>query len=231
MKSGGCDNESRSRSGGRRMLKHRIFLFVLMLAAASSSPIAAAESVYTDFPFDNPRCKSLLPEAAADEPDGGGVSMVCPGYKGFDVYYKEGDSRVSVHYGHLADEVIADAWESFGAFNSVGEKIEWRLDDSGVPLAAIHRYNLANFNPETGMADEALKGEVLVISRVGGKDDKSGCFVGLVDARANKDANEIARKVADTLAAKFSCGKDMPEYHGTRGPNAGDPTISFGDAQ
>jgi hypothetical protein len=206
----------------------RIFLFALLLALAGASSLSAAESVYTDFPFDNPKCKSLLPDSGEEEPEGGGVSMVCPGYKGFDVYYKEGDARVTVHYGHLGDDLIANAWESFGAFNSVGEKIEWRLDAKGVPFAAIHRYRLANFNPDTGMADEALKGEVLVVSRVGRPDDKLGCFVGLVDARENKDANELARKVADNLAPGFQCGKDIPQYHGIRGPNAGDPSISLG---
>lgn len=210
------------------MLKHRIVSSILMLAAASLSPAASAESVYTDFPFDNPKCKSLLPDAGGEETEGGSVSMVCPGYKGFDVYYKEGDARATVHYGHLAESVIANAWESFSPFNSVGEKIEWRIDDTGMPFAAIHRFNLANFNPDTGMADEALKGEALVISRVGRNEDKSGCFVGLVDARANKDANELARKVADSLAPTFKCGKDDPQYHGTRGPNAGDPSISLG---
>jgi hypothetical protein len=209
----------------------RIISFALLLAVAGASPVAAAESVYTDFPFDNPRCKSLLPEPSADEPDGGSVSMVCPGYEGYEVYYKEGDARVSVHYGHLSEKIIANSWESFGAFNSVGEKIEWRLDATGVPFAAIHRYNLANFNPDTGMADEALKGEVLVISRVGRKDDTNGCFVGLVDARANPDANELARRVADTLAPAFQCGKDDPQYQGARGPNAGDPSITFGPDQ
>lgn len=209
------------------MFKHRIVLFVLVLATAGALPAAAGESVYTDFPFDNPKCKSLLPDTGEEEP-GGGVSLVCPGYKGFDVYYKEGDARATVHYGHLTGDLIANAWESFGAFNSVGEKIEWRVDASGVPFAAIQRYRLANFNPDTGTADEALKGEVLVVSRVGRPDDKTGCFVGLVDARENKDANELARKVADNLAPAFQCGKDTPQYHGIRGPNAGDPSISLG---
>lgn len=207
------------------------FSALAILALQLAFPAHAAESVYTDFPFDNPACKSLLPEASPDEPEVSSVSMVCPGYKAYNVYFKDGDGRASVHYGYLTDDLIENAWESFGAFNSVGEKIEWRIDADGTPYAAIHRYVLANFNPDTGMAEEALKGEVLVVSRVGRQEDKSGCFVGLVDARANADANELAREVADKLAPQFSCGKDTPAYHGTRGPNAGDPTISFGDAQ
>ena len=34
------------------------------------------------------------------------------------------------------------------------------------------------------------------------------CHVGYVDARANPDANELARKIADENARTFKCGKD-----------------------
>ncbi len=34
------------------------------------------------------------------------------------------------------------------------------------------------------------------------------CHVGYVDARANPDANELARKIADEHARAFKCGKD-----------------------
>jgi hypothetical protein len=210
--------------------RHRLLLCAIVIAGLAPMPVLAAESVYTDFPFENPACKSLAPDTGDEEAEGMGVSLVCPGYKDYPVYYKDGDGRISIHYGFLSDAVIKDAWESFGAFNSVAEKIEWRLDAKGVPVAAIHRYRLANFNPDTGMADESMKGEVLVVSRVGRKDDRSGCFVGLVDARENKDANAIARRIADTEAAGFRCGTDTPRYHGKQGPYAGDPTISFGPA-
>lgn len=177
----------------------RYLILASAFAVAAATTSFAAESAYSDFPFDNPACKSLLPDTGEEESEGGSVSMVCPGHKGFDVYYKDSDGRVSVHYGHLSADIVANAWESFGPFNSVGEKIEWRLDGDGVPFAAIHRYTLANFNPDTGMADEALKGQVLVVSRVGRQGDESGCFVGLVDALANTDANELAREVAKPI--------------------------------
>ena len=195
----------------------------------SATPGLTATSVYTDLPFENNNCKPVGPVAAEDEPEGASVSMVCPGYKSYDVYYKDGDGRISIHYGSLSQDIIDTAWESFGPFNSVSEKIEWRLDESGKPFAAIHRYTIANFNPDTGMAEDALRGQVLVISRVGQPEDKSGCFVGLVDALANKDANELARKVADDLAPGFRCKTDTAVYHGARGPNSPDFTAYFGD--
>lgn len=36
------------------------------------------------------------------------------------------------------------------------------------------------------------------------------CQVGYVDARANLDADELARRIADENARTFQCGKDKP---------------------
>jgi hypothetical protein len=47
-------------------------------------------------------------------------------------------------------------------------------------------------------------GRVLVVTRLG---PGGVCHVGYVDARANPDANALARKIADESARTFKCGK------------------------
>jgi hypothetical protein len=62
---------------------------------------------------------------------------------------------------------------------------------------------------------EIVRGQVLVITRL---DPGGVCHVGFVDGRANPDANELARKVADETAREFRCGKDTPDSFGKTGP-------------
>ena len=45
------------------------------------------------------------------------------------------------------------------------------------------------------------------------------CQIGYVDARANPDANELARKIADEHAKGFQCGKDKPIVLGKTDPD------------
>jgi hypothetical protein len=42
--------------------------------------------------------------------------------------------------------------------------------------------------------------------------------VGYVDARANPDANALARKLADERARSFKCVVDKPDFVGNRPP-------------
>lgn len=197
--------------------RHLVLASALAVAAATTA--FAAESTYTDLVLD--KCKALV-EPNPDEPGGDFMISRCPGLGEYKVLFKEGDLRQSLHYGFLKKSVIDHAFESFGGFNNMNPKIEWRVDDEGVPYAAIQRFFVG---------DEGNQGQVLTISRVGQPDDKEGCVVGYVDALANKDANALARDVADTMAASFACGTDTPEYHGTRGPKAGDPMNYLGDDQ
>ena len=57
-------------------------------------------------------------------------------------------------------------------------------------------------------------GRVLVVTRL---DPGGSCHVGYVDARANPDANELARKLADERARTFKCGTDKRIVVGTKG--------------
>lgn len=182
----------------------------MALYAGLTAAASAAESVYTDVVLG--KCKAIV-EPNPDEPGGEFIITLCPGLKDYKVLFKEGDLRQSLHYGFLSKAIVDGAWDSFGQFNYMNPKIEWRVDDSGVPYAAIQRFFI-------GEADNL--GQVLRVSRVGQPDDEQGCPVGYVDALANKNANDLARELADTIAVSFQCGKDWAKYHGTRGPKAGD---------
>jgi hypothetical protein len=77
--------------------------------------------------------------------------------------------------------------------------------------------------PEPGSGVKGpVRGQVLVISKVGQPDGPAGCVVALVDALENADANVMARKLADQLAPAFKCGQDKAVYHGKRGKKAAD---------
>lgn len=196
---------------------------IAALGAVMSAPALAADepaSVYS--PVDaGPKCVTLSTDEA-------GVAFSCPGHGGFGLLLAEGDLRQSVFYGHLGAWYAAGAWESFGQFNRVNDTVEWRLG-GGVPYATILRWFIENMNPETGSPDEAHRGQVLVVSKVGQPGVGEACVVGYVDALANPDANELARQVADTMAPDFTCRVDEPQYHGERGPLSGDPSRTFAD--
>ena len=131
------------------------------------------------------------------------ANVACNCYGGYPVLIYSGDLRESVYYGFppQGDHV----WESFGAFNSTGPKIEWRVlkdGDRTIPFATIHRWFVSD-------AEDAEKHtEVLVVSKVGQVKEKDGCVVGLVLASGNPQANDTARKIADEQARGFACGAD-----------------------
>jgi len=193
-----------------------ISILTAMLAAHAGAALAAG-SAFTDLELD--KCKTLV-APDPDEPGGDFASMLCPGLGDYKVLFKEGDLRQSVHYGFLKQSIIEKAFESFGPFNHMNPKIEWRIGAGGKPIAAIQRFFVG---------DENSQGQILVISRVGQPGEEDGCPVGYVDALANKDANNLARAVADALAVHFRCGADTPDYHGAKGDKAAEPMIYHGD--
>ncbi|WP_249116637.1 hypothetical protein [Ciceribacter sp. L1K23] len=197
----------------------RITQFTILVLAMLATPLPASanDSTYTDLDLD--RCETL----AADDM---GASLKCRGFKSYPVYFKEGDLRQSVFYGYADQQLIDGGFESFAPFNRVHTKIEWRLDATGKPFAAIHRWFLENPGPDGSPTDEST-GQVLVVSRVASKGDGAACFVALVDALANPDANALAREAADELAPSFACGMEEPMWIGKRGDKASDRTFSW----
>jgi hypothetical protein len=194
---------------------------IAVLTALPAQPALAIESAYTELNFDNGSCKRTDGPPTQEEEDLGVASLICPGLQGYPVQFNSDDERETVHYGDPAKATTDTAWESFLPFNHMADKFEWRLE-RGVPFAAIHRFMLSTGDEVPGSASAPVKGQVLVISKVGQPGGPGGCVIGLVDALENVDANELARKVADEIAPGFKCGKDKPVYHGKRGEKAAD---------
>ena len=120
----------------------------------------------------------------------------CAGKAGISVIWTAGDDSSAVEFGAKAlQETISDK----AAFFEAGKTNEWRGPKSGKPQAAILRY-------ATGRSVGKLDGSRLVIYRLA--PDGSSCIVGSVDAR-KRDANAVARRLADEKAAGFRCGQDV----------------------
>jgi hypothetical protein len=141
-------------------------------------------------------------------------SWRCEGYAGVAVWLGGGDQHMYVSFGSNAAKEIA-AGETLAPFNDFYEGvIEWRLerqpDGTARPFATIARWNVRR--PSDG-ASGKTSGRVLVVTRLG---PGGVCHVGYVDARANADANDLAREIADQRARVFRCGMDKPVIFGER---------------
>jgi hypothetical protein len=199
---------------GKRM-KLPFILPIMFLAGIVSIKANAQTSVYTTLDFEK-GC-TILSEHEI------GLTALCQGYTGYPVIFAEGDLRHMVRFGHVAE--IQSLWQSFGEFNHVNNTIEWRLRDKK-PVAAILRWFIENSSHD-GQYKQEIKGQVLVVSTVGTHERPTSCVVGYVDARANEAANKMAQEIADTRASTFECGKDKPEFYGSRGKYSGTPTAIF----
>ena len=81
-------------------------------------------------------------------------------------------------------------------------------DPTAEPFATILRFF-------TSPGDGAPEGQVLVITKLGGPGQV--CHIGYIDARANPDANAMAREVVDNGATDFDCGRDAALEYGLLG--------------
>lgn len=195
---------------------------VIFLVATGMAHAGEIVSDYTDLdPEGGCKWDSLDHLSEAEKEEMLGNSAVCKGLPGYPVHFSEFDLRQYVAFGEVDEDGRAPG--GFAQFNRTGAKIEWRIED-GEPVAAILRWYIENPDPKSGETVKALEGQVLVVSSVAQPGDGRGsCPVAYVDARENADANEMARKLADSLARNFVCGRDRPAWHGKRGPLSGSP--------
>ena len=156
------------------------------LAALSAAPAAAqiASSRYTM--LDLRRCRTL-----ETIPEGESVRRRCPGLAGISLFVNEGDGRSEIDAGFDDGE-----WESVPAFNTIGDRIEWRLS-GGRPFAIIYRLR-------TTGTESAPAGSALIVERIGRGAGAPGCRIGLIDS-ALPDANARARALADRQARNLRC--------------------------
>jgi hypothetical protein len=179
----------------------RLVFPLLLLSLAQNAAADEITSLYSELKL--AQCDKL----ALFEDEGGGGEFLCKGIEDFDVRVWEGDLRGFVGFGRNAPAQCAST-ETFGAFNSLGPRVEWRMKD-GKPFATILRW----FTESDG-----VKQNWLVVTKLG---DKDACHVAYVDT-TYADANEVARQRADERTESFDCGKDMPEIFSSLGGSATD---------
>jgi hypothetical protein len=184
-----------------------LFALGLLSAPAASQTI---EGIYTS--FDAKTCRH---QKGKDVEDYG--SWACPGYAKLRVRLSAGDQRMFVTFGPGKDALAMS--QTFPGFNDVYQgTVEWRIDKSAgkaKPFATILRWNVVtptDRDKATGPIQPS--GRVLVVTRLG---PGGVCHVGYVDAKANPDANALARKIADENARAFKCGKDKRIVRGKVG--------------
>jgi hypothetical protein len=168
----------------------RGLVLVATLVLATSAQ-AGNDSAYTDFKPET--CRQIAPGAAEGEGEFS-PTYECKGYRGLPVTFVEDDLRSVVAYGRNARTHCA-MHQTFSGFNSVGNKIEWRLRD-GDPIATILRWKVSN-DPE----DSTKTKDWLVVTKMS---DGESCQMGYVEGSYPR-ANEKARWLADTAAEAFSC--------------------------
>ena len=194
---------------------HRLALSALLLLAASPAT-AQIESAVTDF---NPKKCRHIPGTV--EEDYG--EWHCRGYGGIRVWMGAGDQRVMISFGARAEKEPA-ARQTLASFNGEGETIEWRIEtraNQRRPFAAIMRWSTTKPDDKGDQID----GKVLVVTRL---PPGAVCHVGYVDGRANANAIELARKIADTRAKDFRCRQDKAVVLGETGPGFSE-AVDFGE--
>ncbi len=148
-----------------------------------------------------------------------GSTWACGGHKGIPVMIAERDQHFMVSFG-LTSTTEPAAKQTLPPLNHLGGKIEWRISNaSGAykPFAAIVPY-LTEPPKAEKVATEAAKpeseppaeGRILVVTKI---EMGKTCQIAWIDAVANADAADLARKTADEKAPDFDCA-NPPEIVG-----------------
>ncbi|NWH07284.1 MAG: hypothetical protein HXY22_01295 [Alphaproteobacteria bacterium] len=188
-----------------------IFMALSLLMPLTAAHAGEMTSAYTDLNVDQ------CPLLDSNEEEAWAIWQ-CKGYEGMPVWVSEGDLRYYVSFGENAANEMA-ATQTLPPFNVIGEKLEWRLrkndDASMTPVATILRYRL------DASAFEDQDVQVLVVTKLA---PGATCHMAYIDARANPDANALARKAADTMAETFDCATMHAQIVGRR-----TPAVSYGE--
>ena len=165
---------------------------------------------------------STAPKDCRVKSAGNGVDdstiRVCPGKDGLIVLISEDDLREAVSVGRnrlgASREPAAQSW--FGPFNSTTNTVEWR-SANGRPFAIIQRWHIAD-NADQDKNGRPIAKPMLAVTRL---PPGAVCHVAYVDAQANPNPNELARKAADEFARNFKCGVDEVKVIGETGRAVG----------
>ena len=130
--------------------------------------------------------------------EGASITWRCTGPNRIQFWVHDGDGRQDVDIG-----VQNNDFTTIGAFNSIGDTLEWRMRD-GRPYALIFRYLDATI--------EKRGRTVLAVEKIAAS-GQAGCRVAQI-AGSIPDANLRARQIADDVAPSFECGKQGIRYLG-----------------
>ncbi|MGV2494808.1 hypothetical protein [Pelagerythrobacter aerophilus] len=154
-------------------------------AAEEPADADGYSSAYTAFDLDVCRVTGEASEGAS-------VDYACPGRGDVPIFVHLGDGRLDIDAGVDGEEFM-----TIGAFNELGERLEWRMKD-GAPFAVIFRYR--------DVAPQSTGRTVIGVEKIG-RQGAPGCRVAQI-AGDTPGANRVAREIADTRANDFRCGVD-----------------------
>jgi hypothetical protein len=188
---------------------------VLFGATPDLIPPANAQTFSSNYTSTAPKdCRMIGKPSEFD----GSTTRFCPGKSGLGVLISEDDLRETVSVGRnraaAAKEPAAQVW--FEPFNSTAHTVEWRAAD-GKPFAIIQRWHIAD-NGDRDKQDRPIAKPMLAVTRL---PPGEVCHVAYIDAQANPNPNELARKAADELARHFKCGEDEVKVIGEAGRAVG----------
>jgi hypothetical protein len=192
-------------------MKRVTFAFTAAMLLGSGFAPASAQNLGSSYTSTAPKdCRTIGKPSELD----GSTTRVCPGKSGLVVVIVEDDLREVVSVGRnrtaAAREPAAQVW--YHPFNSSAHTVEWRTAD-GKPFAIIQRWLMAD-NGDLDKSGRPTDKPMLAVTRL---PPGPVCHVAYVDAQANRDANELARKAADEFARGFQCGKDEVKVIGATG--------------
>ena len=188
-------------------------LAIVALFGAALGLISPASAQTFGSSYTSTAPKDCRVASAGTEVDDSTV-RTCPGKAGLVVVISEDDLRETVSVGRnraaARKEPAAAVW--FGPFNSTEPAVEWRAVN-GKPFAIIQRWHIADVSNEDKNGRPIAR-PMLAVTRL---PPGQVCHVAYIDAQANPNPNELARKAADELARDFKCGKDEVKVIGETG--------------
>jgi hypothetical protein len=183
-------------------------LIVAALWAVAVAPSASAQEYSSQYSSTMVKKCKVVDRAPKDE--GSWTIWQCTGVGGYVVRITEDDLRHNVSMGRTFKEAAdaAVARHQFPTFNAIGDTLEWRMF-KGRPFATIHRWTLF----DAAGAGKPAPYSMMVVTRL-----NPTCHASYVDVRANApaNANDLARRAADTHATIFDCN-NPPIVIGQRG--------------
>ncbi|MFN0193203.1 MAG: hypothetical protein ACKVP5_14700 [Aestuariivirga sp.] len=172
---------------------NRMIPLLLFLGFLPGAALAENTSVYT--PFDLKTCTQVQkPDEYVFE-----GAWKCKGIEGYEIFQSGVDARSYAAFGKKDSGTHCAALKTFSPFNTALSPIEWRLKD-GKPIAAIERWSVTDA--------DGIRTTWLVVNALRENESCQAHYV----AGSYPNANEAARRAADSFAEKFDCETGIPTF-------------------